>query len=1502
MKHSWKRLGAMFLSGTMSLSAIPMLTADAEGATGLGLGSDGKWYYYVNGQVASDYTGFASNEAGWWYVKSGTVDLASTGVAAYDGSNWYYRDSRVDFDYSGPVNIDGVEYTISNGRVVENVQNGLGLGSDGNWYYFENGQVASGYTGFASNEAGWWYVRNGAVDFASTGVDTYDGSRWYYRDSRVDFDYSGPVTIDGVEYTIANGRVIENTQNGLALGGDGNWYYFENGQVARNYTGFASNEAGWWYVKNGAVDFASTGVDTYDGSKWYYHESRVDFDYSGSVTIDGVEYTIANGRVVENVQNGLALAGDGNWYYFENGQVARNYTGFASNEAGWWYVKNGAVDFASTGVDTYDGSKWYYHESRVDFDYSGPVTIDGVEYTIANGRVVENAQNGLALGGDGNWYYFENGQIARNYTGFASNEAGWWYVKNGAVDFASTGVETYDGSKWYYHESRVDFDYSGPVTIDGVEYTIANGRVVENPQSVKNGLCPGGDGNWYYYVNGQVDGNFTGFVSNEAGWWYVKNGQADLNGTGVATDSTGTWYYRGGKVDFDFSGKLTFDGVEYTIVNGKVTGYTDNTGGDVQGTYQHGVKFTGKFTSGITLILSSENPEYALTVKEDPTANGGYNLVMSKLTGDESQKFWIIYNKEEDIYSFLSMKYLDDKGVSPDGKWLITAPYSGWNPNTEANVDNVGVVSANADGAGNGSWVLDEVQPGEYTMRSYRPGDEAALGYTYMAYMNVPGKVEEGANVQAGANVGTKLTFHFVSPYTKTLESGTYEIALSDNSSRALTISDSSVKDGSRLAAGQRTFGSEQLFEIECVDGQKGLYRIKNYNSQKYLNLINGSVDIGTGVEQIVWSEIANADARLWYIQARGNNTYSIISSNSNQVLTVSGDNVVQKTGTDAGDQKFVFKARVTGAKDLLPGVYSVGASNYRFSYLGEGVYSIYSLAKGGYCAVSGNDVAAVPTDTVDAAKWRITKSGDKYVVQSLANGKYLTAEGGAASSSQALELKDASASVTSYAQRYDLSTMDNLTTEKYSVVRVIRRMKALGLNRDELLDPIPQMNRIETEVANALNGLPTEVVEFTGNTVKDLNEFMQDNVGKIVRLTQDIQVKQVPLGPNTTNKDIGEIRIPSNVILDGAGYSLKQACADDELPTVGVVFRYNDMKDGYQEKVSDHCGVWNLTASIPYTGCTLETNGADYFSIKGNNFSNAEISGILISKSFGETKYGVISGNTLSAKQDALGVHGEAHMLVIEGNTVKDAGHYGVMISYLDAHELVPVEQEIGGPHDIVVKNNLVNGAGHCAMYCLGTYQVYLTGNELCNSQLEGICFDSGCIGNYFYGNKVHHTALGGGLPGVSIDNGIYNIVDNNEIYDNDCVGIKIVRAGYGSVIVNNTCANNNHGSSAGQKGNIGISIEVKGISPESADAEYVNILDVYGSDSNVVYNNTVHGGHYHAIAISEYGIDYSNNGAHQNNNNNVVKYNMVPAAIEYPTVDFSELSNTMVDNVIMK
>ena len=137
---------------------------------------------------------------------------------------------------------------------------------------------------------------------------------------------------------IANASV-NTVKNGLSdtKDPDGSWYYYKNGQIAKNITTVAQNKNGWFFVKNGKVDFSYTGI----------------------------------------------AKNDKGWWRIEKGKVNKSYNGLGSNSNGTWLVENG----------------------RVDFSFSGKKTINGVEYTFKEGRCMNNYRGWKKLGGK--YYYFD---------------------------------------------------------------------------------------------------------------------------------------------------------------------------------------------------------------------------------------------------------------------------------------------------------------------------------------------------------------------------------------------------------------------------------------------------------------------------------------------------------------------------------------------------------------------------------------------------------------------------------------------------------------------------------------------------------------------------------------------------------------------------------------------------------------------------------------------------------------------------------------------------------------------------------------------------------------------------------------------------------------------------------------------------------------------------------------------------------------------------------------
>ncbi len=241
---------------------VTEIPATGTKKSGVASGEDGNWYYYVDGEIDTDFTGTAANEYGTWYIVEGKVDFGHNGVSEASDGNWYYfTNGKVNTGYTGTAeNVYGIWYIVE-GKVDFGC-NGLAEGGDGNWYYFTNGKVNTGYTGEATNKYGKWYVVNGKVDFSHK-FGGYlaageDGNWYYYVDGVIDTSYTGEATNQYGKWYVVNGKVDFSHKFGgyLAEGEDGNWYYYVDGVIDTSYTGEATNQYGTWYVVNGKVDFS----------------------------------------------------------------------------------------------------------------------------------------------------------------------------------------------------------------------------------------------------------------------------------------------------------------------------------------------------------------------------------------------------------------------------------------------------------------------------------------------------------------------------------------------------------------------------------------------------------------------------------------------------------------------------------------------------------------------------------------------------------------------------------------------------------------------------------------------------------------------------------------------------------------------------------------------------------------------------------------------------------------------------------------------------------------------------------------------------------------------------------------------------------------------------------------------------------------------------------------------------------------------------------------------
>lgn len=276
---------------------------------------NGVWYYLEGGKVNFNFTGLTNSSYGWWYIEKGVISFKYTNLVQYGGSWWYVQNSNITFKYDGVVNFNNATWYLENSKVDFSKN---GLYQRGDWYYFKNGAVNTGFTGLTNSAYGWWYIEQGKITFKYTNLVYYGGSWWYVQNSNITFKYDGVVNFNNATWYLENSKV-DFSKNGIHQ--RGNWYYFKNGAVDTSFTGLTNSVYGWWYIEQGKITFKYTDLVYYGGSwwyvqnsnitfkydgvvdfnnaTWYVQDSKVDFSYTGTATFDGETYTIKNGQVVQ---------------------------------------------------------------------------------------------------------------------------------------------------------------------------------------------------------------------------------------------------------------------------------------------------------------------------------------------------------------------------------------------------------------------------------------------------------------------------------------------------------------------------------------------------------------------------------------------------------------------------------------------------------------------------------------------------------------------------------------------------------------------------------------------------------------------------------------------------------------------------------------------------------------------------------------------------------------------------------------------------------------------------------------------------------------------------------------------------------------------------------------------------------------------------------------------------------------------------------------------------
>ncbi len=429
--------------------------------------------------------------------------------------------------------------------------------------------------------------------------------------------------------------------------------------------------------------------------------------------------------------------------------------------------------------------------------------------------------------------------------------------------------------------------------------------------------------------------------------------------------------------------------------------------------------------------------------------------------------------------------------------------------------------------------------------------------------------------------------------------------------------------------------------------------------------------------------------------------------------------------------------------------------------------------------------------------------------------------------------------------------------------LQVMKKIELLQIEKAAFLYPEKNLQNTEQSIASLcaedLNGEIT--VDFNGTRADELVETMNANPGAVINIISEyIELNcDIPL--------INNIHIIGN----GVEFICKEntnAIFGENISNVWI--------DNIKMEGNAKYGIFLLGGeNVRITNCTINcmeekaiciSGKLKGFQISNNVLNENGAGGVYLS---GEVSDGLIENNQICGNR---GTSNWMAGIVMTNVVSEDRGN--IWETFDQAHHFPRKENLYGNlacPHNIILRDNEVSHNNASGIYSDGAYNCFVIGNKVEENDKEGICLDYGTIGfylkeNIFDGNgqRIRQTdedlrmdfVLDAGrmedgsakakLPGISLDNTAYNILENNIVINNYGGGIKMVRTTVRCLISENIVKDNNRG-----KNDVfhffGIEAGAAVADVESKDMDFTPDYE------NIICRNSITGDHYSGIFVGE-------------------------------------------------
>ena len=343
------------------------------------------------------------------------------------------------------------DVTVNNSGKLE--RNGSAISGLYNDVYYSDGARESNLNAIMKIGGDEYYLRQGKPYTGIYGNRFYSGGVWCSS-------LNGSYSIDGEKYEFVKGEIEkdESTDKAVDFTNKFNFYsgpiggfYYENGKIASDFTGFKVFRKHTYYVVDGKL---FNGY--FDGC--YYKNGIADSGFSGLHGVNGKNYCFMAGYFFTGIFESV--------YYV--GGLRSDVSGYKTIDNIRYFLSDGAL---ANGV--FDGA--FFKNGLVDTSVNGKLLVDGEYYDFIKGITSDGLH-------DGRWY--TNGIFDKTAQGIKLYGGLPHYLKDGVL---SSGVAEYKGKLRYFENGELT-SFTGWKNIGEDRYFIEKGvakRGVAEIDSVK---------------------------------------------------------------------------------------------------------------------------------------------------------------------------------------------------------------------------------------------------------------------------------------------------------------------------------------------------------------------------------------------------------------------------------------------------------------------------------------------------------------------------------------------------------------------------------------------------------------------------------------------------------------------------------------------------------------------------------------------------------------------------------------------------------------------------------------------------------------------------------------------------------------------------------------------------------------------------------------------------------------------------------------------------------